>query len=707
MKKIIFFCLTAILLAFINAPISFADPPPVEIADLSITKAGNDTHLSWSVVTTDAYSNTASIDHYNIYRGTTPDFIPDTTSGTNRIGQPNGTTFDDVDALLSEDSYYYYVMAVASDGTESLLPSNIGYKIRLALTYDPAKSNKYWLSIPYNSNYATASDLGGDALNISHVIRWDPLTQSEEVWDQVNTTGTDFTVVAGEAYAIVILDDTVLNLAGSHGPSTINMTYNANNFNVNWFSIPHPNAYGIASLLAQDIPNTTKVGRYDVQNDTYESWFFLDGSWMGHDFTLIPGEGVLGVITDDTTWTPSLGYPTVVATADVTDGLNAIEVNLSGTAEDKNGSIINYQWDYKGDGVFDYSDTLSPDTSFAYTIAGTYYPTLLVTDDDGFHGYDYQTIEVYSLENEISVENFNPSGGDTAQFTYTISNVGLMTIKIYDELGNLIRILFADQAVTAGENVATWDGRNDLAELVADGTYYVVFDYSIAGKPYTYTYDLRTSSGGEDITDDITNIGVSEILSPLEGEYVEITYTLPQKALVTIAIKEQSGTVIRHLLTDAPRTAGTHMEIWYGADDNGQIVSPGTSFYVTLEALSMADSAMITTGFAPTLTDISAEPLRFSPATNPYGTQDKSSVVTTFTLNKQASVTVTVYNSSGTAVRTFTESDLAAAQHQVAWNGRNDSGSLQTDGTYTIRLRAQDNNGTYSNVFNIQVEIFF
>ena len=699
--------LIVIFLTYIICNVCNAQPPPMAISELTVAKLGENLRLAWPPVTGDAYGFIETITHYNIYRGTTPDFIPDTTSGTNRIAQPTSNSFDDIDALLAVDSYYYYVFAVTADGTESLLPSNIGCKIRLDLTYDPAGTNKYWLSLPYNSSYTTASDLGGDAPNINQVIRWDPATQTEEVWDQGTSTGTDFAIIPGKAYAIVISDNTTLNLVGSYSPTTIDMTYNADNFNVNWLSIPHPNAYGNASNLSSDIDNSTKVGKYDNQNDTYKSWFLLNGAWMGDDFSLNPGEGVLGVIIDDSTWNLSLGCPTVTATADKFDCLNTDTIFFSGTAEDKNGLIVTYQWDYEGDGIFEYSDGSSPDTSFIYNTAGTYHPTVLVTDNDGFKGYHYRTVVVYGLDNEISVEKFNPSGEETVEFTYTISDDGLMTIKVYDKDNNLIRTLFTDQAVTAGQNQESWDGKNDLGETVADGTYYVVFEYTVNGK--TYTQDLRISTGGQDITGEITDVTVSGTLSPLEGQYVNIIYTLPQKTLITVEIKDQGGTIIRHLLTDTPRTAGNHTEIWDGADDNGNIVQPGTAFYVTITATSLADNAMITGGFAPSMSDISSVPLRFSPASNPYGIRDLEGdrVVITFTLNKQANVTATVYNATGSVVRTMTEPDLPAGQSQLSWNGRNDGGILMADGNYTIQLRAQDNSGTYSNVFIVQVEIFY
>jgi flagellar hook assembly protein FlgD len=47
----------------------------------------------------------------------------------------------------------------------------------------------------------------------------------------------------------------------------------------------------------------------------------------------------------------------------------------------------------------------------------------------------------------------------------------LMSLKIYDVEGRMIRTL-ADGTMTAGDHVATWDGRDSSGGMVASGIYY-------------------------------------------------------------------------------------------------------------------------------------------------------------------------------------------------------------------------------------------
>ena len=91
--------------------------PPAFIDDLVLSKSGTDAVLDWSAVATDIYGKTETISHYEVFRGTTPDFVP---SAANRITPPEGivsATFTDPGALApGGPAYYYLVRAVDVEG---------------------------------------------------------------------------------------------------------------------------------------------------------------------------------------------------------------------------------------------------------------------------------------------------------------------------------------------------------------------------------------------------------------------------------------------------------------------------------------------------------------------------------------------------------------------------------------------------------------
>lgn len=704
MKQIIFGFISALSLSLICGFSAWASSIPASISTFSVTNQSiSDLSINWYYQAEDLYGNVADIDHYNIYRDTSPNFIPDTTLGTNRIAQTSEKTYTDTDAQTAETNYFYYVIAVTTDGTESILPSPLGCKIRHDFTYTEGGSNTHWLTIPENDDYTTASNIGVLSPAISQVIAWDAATQTEIFWNS-DGTGTDFTLQKGQPCGIVITADTVINLLGTLPAGTVDLVHNPDNFSVNWLSLPQPNIYSSASDLAGDIPNVTKISRYDAANSTYQSWFNLDGTWMGEDFTLAPGDGLVAVVTDAGSWEPAHGYPAVSAESDLTQGLNSLSVNLTGAAQDPGGAISLYEWDFEGDGAFDFSHMLSPDTSHTYSSPGTYYPTLVVTDKDGFKGYAFQTVHVYGLETDIALDGFNPGQGEEGSFTLNLTEDGFITLNIYDQTGTLVATPALNTTVTAGENTLTWGGTADDGQQVADGVYHAVLTYDVNGT--SFTFDQRTT-GGIDITGDIENLTVSDTLSPLSGEYTQINYTLPAKALVTISIKDTTGAVIRNLLSDAPRVSGPHTEIWDGMDNTGTLVAPSTQFFIRITAVSLSDNAILALGATPELSNVAGAPLRFSPAANPYGSLDDARVQISFNLNKTADVTAQVYNASRNLVRTITQSAVAAGACEISWNGRLENGSLAGDGFYTIQLSAADAGGNTSTPFTLQTEIYY
>ncbi len=91
---------------------------PADVTGLAVTKEGEDVHLSWNEVTTDAAGGPETVDHYRVFRGDTPDFVPDKTGGSNEIGTSETTEFTDAGAASDGHTWYYLVSAVDEAGNE-------------------------------------------------------------------------------------------------------------------------------------------------------------------------------------------------------------------------------------------------------------------------------------------------------------------------------------------------------------------------------------------------------------------------------------------------------------------------------------------------------------------------------------------------------------------------------------------------------------
>ena len=99
-------------------------PQPSAINDLSITPSGNNITLMWTAVTAITNGDPTTIDHYNIYRSTTPYFLP---ASFNLHASTNAVGFTDTDVLLDYvNNYIYMVTAVDPQNHESDQSNRVG-----------------------------------------------------------------------------------------------------------------------------------------------------------------------------------------------------------------------------------------------------------------------------------------------------------------------------------------------------------------------------------------------------------------------------------------------------------------------------------------------------------------------------------------------------------------------------------------------------
>jgi hypothetical protein len=88
---------------------------PQFIDTLRVDKSGStDAIVSWNTVTTDIYGKATTIASYEVYRGTTPTFLP---SAATKLATIAGTSYPDLGALSAANpNYYYLVRAVDVSG---------------------------------------------------------------------------------------------------------------------------------------------------------------------------------------------------------------------------------------------------------------------------------------------------------------------------------------------------------------------------------------------------------------------------------------------------------------------------------------------------------------------------------------------------------------------------------------------------------------
>lgn len=400
------------------------------------------------------------------------------------------------------------------------------------------------------------------------------------------------------------------------------------------------------------------------------------------------------------------GSPTAIAGASPTTGFATLKVDFTGSGTD-NGTIVKYEWDFDGDGTYDWSSTATGNTFHNYTAPGVYNATLRVTDNDGLTDTAVVKISVATgLTANLSTDVFDPTVGQTVQINTTITGSATITIKIKDRVGNLVRTLVNNVLRSPGYYSDAWDGKNDGGQVVESGVYYYIIDYTVGGQTYIY-----------DVTNDVDpqryapSVVYPENFNPFSSETNFFRYTIPYKSEVTVNMSHWNwggywgaGPRVKTLLLRKPQKAGSYVMVWDGTDDLGNLVEPG-EYLISVWGWRLAADAIIVSK-EPLISDLLVTPTYLNPAAQPYDEQNQA--VFSYTLSKTADVVATFYDSNNYIVKTITQNGVPAGTgNTLLWDGKNGSGIYVVPGIYRVKLIATDPLGNRSMDANALIVIFY
>lgn len=285
---------------------------------------------------------------------------------------------------------------------------------------------------------------------------------------------------------------------------------------------------------------------------------------------------------------------------------------------------------------------------------------------------------------------FAPDGTNHATLSYTLSEDAKVTATVHNSAGTQVKSLAASLAQTAGAQTLYWDGKNASGVLVGDDKYtYKITATDAAGwasvlNTGTFTVEgkLPTITNVKDTADPFKVTGTSTST---------ISYMLSESAQVNVEILDAAGQSVRHLYT-GQLTSGSKSVTWNGKDDAGALVADGTYTYQITAVDAAGKVALPAIG---TITTDKTTPVisPFAVTSEPIDTTAGGTAEIAYTLSEQAKVTVGVYNSSNTLVKTLVSSALQSGSQTLTWDGKNSSGVLMGDGVYTIKVTATDLTG--------------
>jgi PKD repeat protein len=437
-------------------------------------------------------------------------------------------------------------------------------------------------------------------------------------------------------------------------------------------------------------------------------------------FRVTDNEGLTA--TAKVTTTAVRAGPPGSPTATITNPANPIAVtasttvSFSGTGSDPGGSITKYEWDFNGDGIYEYSSTTTASTTFKYDSPGTFTAALRVTDNSGLTGIDTIDITVnLPVTLSLSADTCKPLLGGTVSVNTTQGGTTPITIFIRNKAGQTVKTLVNNTSRIAGSYSDVWDCKDSGGAIVPEGAYYAILQYVANGQ--TKAVDLTSTTGGAfyNPTWTMSTTAAPGCFScpfkPLENDFLKVDFTTAQASEVTVSIRLfNSVAEVASLFDRKPYGKGTYSVFWDGTDTSGRIVTVPTGesqFIWGMTAFTFPANGIFVEA-APQITNVSANPNYFDPSTGNFISPQKPTTKIGYTVSKQATVTLQVFRSgTNTLMRTIVQPNVAAGAGSIQWDGRDDKGIFVDKGDYRLAIKATDAAGNQSLVRYVLVRVFY
>jgi len=387
------------------------------------------------------------------------------------------------------------------------------------------------------------------------------------------------------------------------------------------------------------------------------------------------------------------GSPSVTASGSPLTGNAPLSVNFLATATDPQDKGFKlYEWDFDGNGVYDFNSSQSASTSHTYEAAGKFYPRVKVTTTDGRVTYDALEITVLqSVSLSVVTDTIDVAQSETTTIHTTTTAKSEMKVVMEDRDHNVIKVLQDWTLREAGSYDDSWDGTDVNGAVVKEGDYYAVLLYKVGNE--VKRFDLRDSSGGTRYNPPRSENPRS--FAPYDNRPMQIDFSLSRPSEVVSFIGyDYTDTRIVTLRSREVLGTGTYTDTWNALNEEGQMISPppGRWFLYGIWAFRLADNVIYVKSGAHVSAIIATPPI-YTP--DAHGEDGKPLMLKIhFNLNKKATIELEVFDATeGITVATRTFKNVPEGDQIVEFDGKDNNGVYLHPGKYSVGIRAVDENG--------------
>jgi PKD repeat protein/sugar lactone lactonase YvrE len=294
--------------------------------------------------------------------------------------QPLAVSVNSADGTCwAADTNHNQIVAIAADGSRELARAG-GFNGPAALAAD-SQSGGCWVADTRNGRVVRLTATGGEVWRKPGLLAPDGICVNDK-------DGSCLATDSGYGGAVKFDPDggIVFQLAGLDGPTGSFADTSTGNY---WLAERNRGAVVKYSAAGNE--------RLRISGLSYPGWGAIDYGEAG-----------------------KYAPPTAAASASPEQGLDPLTVRFTCAVADPDGSILRYQWDFDGDGLFDWSSTSDPTTSHTYTNAGIYNPIFRCVDEQGLTALDSSLlIRVGRLTASASASPTSGTSPLQVQFTGT------------------------------------------------------------------------------------------------------------------------------------------------------------------------------------------------------------------------------------------------------------------------------------------------
>jgi len=395
-----------------------------------------------------------------------------------------------------------------------------------------------------------------------------------------------------------------------------------------------------------------------------------------------------------------VGTPSITAYVSPSSGQAPLNANFSTSGF----SISRWEWDFEGDGIFDYGSNSSGTVEHTYTEAGAYFAKVRVLSENGLVSSDTVLVVVeQNIQLTTSTDTIDIRNTETVDLSLIVAAKAETSLVIENARYETVATLL-DWEQRSGSFSISWDGKDESGVFVPEGPYYAVLLHKDNGA--IKRFDLREERINRDIPIR-TNVSAGQTFAPFLAP-LSIEFTLDEAAEVSLDIGPDGSSVterIKTLLQKHPMGKGTYTLEWAGDANDGTQADlslykakyPFDANYYMTGAFKnkLADNAIFVKSDVSVLNLKSNAPVYVPNALDDNGKRNELGI--NFELSTAASVTLSINDAeTGAKIMSKDFSSLNEGEQTIHWDGKNQEGKYIAPGVYRLGIKAKDSVGSTS-----------